>query len=178
MHRTGYQVAGELNIAQPQPVKDVIAIINNESLDTWKDYMTYHAISNSANLLSEDFFNANFAFYGTKLRGQAEPRPRWKRAVGQMSGTQSLGFAIGKVYVDRYFPESSKAKMADLVKNLRAALGERLETSDWMGEETKVNAQAKLASFNPKIGYPDRWQGFDGVAISSSGPCRKYPQLT
>jgi predicted metalloendopeptidase len=166
--QTGYKVAGQLNISQPQPVKDIIALINGESLDTWKDYMTYHAIRRSANLLSEDFFNANFAFYGTKLRGQAEPRPRWKRAIGQMSGTQSLGFAIGKVYVDRYFPESSKAKMADLVKNLRAALGERLETLDWMGAETRKNAQAKLASFRPKIGYPDEWQGFSGVTISDS----------
>jgi predicted metalloendopeptidase len=166
--QTKYKVSGQLNISQPGPVKDVIALINGESLDTWKDYMTYHAIRRNANLLSEDFFNANFAFYGTKLRGQAEPRPRWKRAVAQMSGTQSLGFAIGKIYVDRYFPESSKAKMADLVKNLRSALGERLETSDWMGEETKKNAQAKLSSFNPKIGYPDEWQGFNGITINDS----------
>jgi putative endopeptidase len=176
--QTGYKISGQLNIAQPQPVKDVIALINGESLDTWKDYMTYHAISNNANLLSEDFFNANFAFFGTKLRGQAEPRPRWKRAVGQMAGTQSLGFAIGKIYVDRYFPESSKAKMADLVKNLRTALGERLETLDWMGEETKQNAKAKLGSFNPKIGYPDRWQGFEGITISDSDLVGNVRNLT
>jgi predicted metalloendopeptidase len=85
-----------------------------------------------------------------------------------MSSTQSLGFAIGKVYVDRYFPESSKSQMAELVENLRTALGERIDNIDWMGEETKVNAKAKLAAFNPKIGYPDVWQTFDGLTITSN----------
>lgn len=164
---TGYQVP-HLNISQPQPVKDVIELINNERLDVWKDYLTYHAISNNASLLSEEIYAANFEFFGKELRGQQEPRPRWKRAVGAMSGTQSLGFAIGKIYVDRYFPESSKTQMAELVENLRTALSQRVETLDWMGEETKKEAQAKLAAFNPKIGYPDVWQSFDGLTISSN----------
>ena len=83
-----------------------------------------------------------------------------------MSGTQSLGFAIGKIYVKRYFPESSKQQMSDLVANLRKALGERITNLDWMGEETKKNAQAKLAAFNPKIGYPDVWQKLDGLSVT------------
>ena len=156
-----------LNITQPEPVRDVIALINSVPLDTWKSYMTYHTISNNAGLLSEDIYVANFEFFGTTLNGQQEPRARWKRAVSQMSGTESLGFAIGKVYVDRYFPESSKTQMAELVENLRTALGQRIEGLDWMGEETKVNAQAKLAAFNPKIGYPDVWESFDGLTISA-----------
>ena len=146
----------------------MIDLINNESLDVWKDYLTYHAISNNAGLLSEDIHAANFKFYGTELRGQQEPRPRWKRAISQMSGTESLGFAIGKIYVARYFPESSKQQMAELVENLRTALGQRIDGLDWMGEETKKNAHAKLAAFTPKIGYPDVWQSFDGLAISSN----------
>lgn len=157
-----------LNVTQPQPVKDVIQIINDTPLDDWKSYLTYHTISNNAGLLSEDIYNANFDFFGKTLSGQQEPRPRWKRAVSQMSGTESLGFAIGKVYVDRYFPESSKTQMAELVENLRKALGKRIEGLDWMGEQTKVNAQAKLQAFNPKIGYPDVWQGFEGLSISDS----------
>ena len=157
-----------LNITQPQPVKDVIQIINDTPLEDWKSYLTYHTISNNAGLLSEDIYNANFDFFGKTLSGQQEPRPRWKRAVSQMSGTESLGFAIGKVYVDRYFPESSKTQMAELVENLRKALGERIEGLDWMGEETKVNAQAKLQAFNPKIGYPDVWQSFDGLTIADN----------
>ncbi|WP_100655768.1 M13 family metallopeptidase [Alteromonas flava] len=162
---SGYQVPN-LNITQPDPVRGAITLINQEPLETWKAYLQYHTISNNAELLSEDIYNANFAFFGKTLNGQQEPRDRWKRAVSQMSGTESLGFAIGKVYVDRFFPESSKAQMAELVENLRTALGERIENLDWMGEETKKNAQAKLAAFNPKIGYPDVWESFDGLEIS------------
>lgn len=162
--QTGYKVP-QLNMSQPEPIKAMIALINSEDINVWKDYLTFHAISGNSSMLSEDIFNTNFAFYGKELRGQQEPRPRWKRAISQMSGTQSLGFAIGKVYVDRYFPESSKAQMAELVENLRTALGERIDGLDWMGDETKVNARAKLAAFNPKIGYPDVWQEFDGLTI-------------
>ncbi|WP_445777994.1 M13 family metallopeptidase [Shewanella sp.] len=161
----GYQVP-QLNIAQPEPVNAMISLINNSPIDVWKDYLTFHAITNNAELLSDDIFNSNFAFFGKVLNGQEEPRPRWKRAVEQMSGTQSLGFAIGKVYVARYFPESSKQQMAELVENLRTALGQRIDGLDWMGEETKVNAHAKLAAFTPKIGYPDVWQEYDGLSLT------------
>ncbi|TKB45642.1 M13 family metallopeptidase [Thalassotalea mangrovi] len=162
---TGYQVP-HLNVSQPEPIKAMIELINHEDLAVWKDYLTYHAISGNASLLSEDIYNANFAFYGKHLSGQQEPRDRWKRAVSQMSGTTSLGFAIGKVYVDRHFPESSKEQMSELVENLRKALGQRIDNLDWMGDETKVNARAKLAAFVPKIGYPDVWQSFDGLKLN------------
>lgn len=162
--QTGYAVP-ELNITQPEPVKEVIKIINEADLADWKAYLKYHTISNNADLLSEDVYLANFDFFGRTLSGQQEPRPRWKRAVSQMSGTESLGFAIGKIYVSEYFPESSKTQMAELVENLRTALGERIENLDWMSAETKVNAKEKLMAFNPKIGYPDEWQSFDGLSI-------------
>ncbi|MCL1137895.1 M13 family metallopeptidase [Shewanella pneumatophori] len=164
--QTGYKVP-QLNISQPDPVKAMIELVNNESLKVWQDYLTFHTVSNNAGLLSEDIYAANFGFYGKTLSGQQEPRPRWKRAISEMSGTQSLGFAIGKVYVARYFPESSKQQMAELVENLRTAMGERIDDLDWMGAETKVNAHAKLAAFNPKIGYPDVWQEFDGVELTN-----------
>ncbi|CAM4030607.1 M13 family metallopeptidase [Shewanella aquimarina] len=164
---TGYKVP-QLNISQPEPIKAMIELINKEALTVWQDYLTFHAVSDNAELLSDEIYTTYFDFYGKTLSGQQEPRPRWKRAVEQMSGTQSLGFAIGKVYVKRYFPESSKQQMAELVKNLRTALGQRIDGLDWMGEETKVNAHAKLASFNPKIGYPDVWQEFDGLTISNN----------
>ena len=165
--QSGYKVP-QLNMSQPEPIRNMIALINSEDLSVWKDYLTFHTISSNSDLLSEDIYQANFEFFGKELSGQQEPRPRWKRAVSEMSGTQSLGFAIGKVYVKRYFPESSKTQMAELVENLRTALGQRIDNLDWMGEETKVNAKAKLAAFNPKIGYPDVWQEFDGLAISST----------
>jgi len=166
LEQTGFK-APELNIAQPEPIKNVIGIINETSLNDWKSYLTYHTVKNNAGLLSEDIYLANFDFYGRTLSGQQEPRPRWKRAVSQMASTESLGFAIGKIYVTEYFPESSKAQMADLVENLRTALGERIDNLDWMSEETKVNAKAKLMAFRPKIGYPDEWQSFDGLTIKS-----------
>ncbi|MDW7548135.1 M13 family metallopeptidase [Pseudoalteromonas peptidolytica] len=165
--QTGYQVP-QLNMSQPDPIKAMIDLVNKEDLAVWKDYLTFHTISGNAGLLSEEIFNANFEFFGKHLSGQQEPRPRWKRAVSQMSGTQSLGFAIGKVYVDKHFPESSKEQMSELVENLRKALGERIENLDWMSAETKVNAQAKLTAFVPKIGYPDVWQSFEGLTLKNN----------
>jgi len=165
--QTGYEVP-QLNVSQPEPIKAMIELINQEDIAVWKDYLTYHAISGNAGLLSEDIFNTNFAFFGKELSGQQEPRPRWKRAISQMSGTSSLGFAIGKIYVARYFPESSKQQMSELVENLRTALGERIDSLEWMGDDTKVNARAKLAAFVPKIGYPDVWQSYDGLNITKN----------
>lgn len=159
--------APELNITTPDPLKDVINLVNSEDLQTWKDYLTYHTISNNSGMLAQDVFQANFDFYGKTLNGQQEPRPRWKRALSQMSGTESLGFAIGKTYVKEYFPESSKEQMNDLVENLRAALKKRIENLDWMGDETKEAAKEKLAAFRPKIGYPDEWIELTDVEISS-----------
>lgn len=174
--QTGYQVP-QLNISQPEPVKAMIDLVNGESLNVWQDYLTFHTISNNSDLLSEDIYAASFAFYGKTLSGQEEPKPRWKRAVAEMSGTQSLGFAIGKVYVARYFPESSKQQMAELVENLRTALGQRIDGLDWMGADTKVNAHAKLAAFTPKIGYPDVWQEFDGLSLTDKDLVGNIAQL-
>ncbi|MBH0056973.1 M13 family metallopeptidase [Pseudoalteromonas sp. SWXJZ94C] len=165
--QTGYKVP-QLNVSQPEPIKAMIELINQEDIAVWKDYLTYHAISGNAGLLSEEVFNTNFAFFGKELNGQQEPRPRWKRAISEMSGTSSLGFAIGKIYVARYFPESSKQQMSELVENLRIALGERIDNLEWMGDATKVNARAKLAAFVPKIGYPDVWQSYEGLSITKN----------
>lgn len=167
-----------LNVSTPEPVKGAIKLINTEDLEDWKAYMAYHTISGNASLLSEDVYMANFDFYGKTLSGQQEPRPRWKRAIRAMSGTQSLGFAIGKIYVDRYFPESSKTQMAELVENLRTALGERIDNLDWMGEETKENAKEKLAAFRPKIGYPDKWVDLTGLEITDSSPVTNVRNLS
>lgn len=162
---SGY-VIPQLNVTQPDSVASMIQLINETDLAIWRDYLTYQLVSNNASYLSEEIYNANFAFYGTTLNGQQEPRPRWKRAISQMSGTNSLGFVIGNVYTAKHFPESSKAKMAELVENLRTALGERIENLDWMGEATKVEALAKLKAFRPKIGYPDYDVDFTGLDIS------------
>ncbi len=166
-----------LNVAQPDPVRDVITIINQADLADWQAYLTYHTINQHADFLPEDIYNAHFSFYGKVLSGQQEPKPRWKRAISEMSGTQSLGFALGKLFVAQHFPESSKQQMGELVETLRKALHERVEGLDWMGEETKVNAKAKLAAFRPKIGYPDQWQSFAGLDIDPQYLVKNIRQL-
>lgn len=157
--------APTLNVSEPGPLKAIIEIIATTPLDDWKDYLTFHAVSNNAASLSEDIYMAKFDFVGKTLSGRTEPAPRWKRAIDSMSDTESLGFAIGKSYAAKHFPEQSKVIMNDLVNNLLEALDKRLSKLDWMGEETKARAKAKLAAFNTKIGYPDNWVSFDGLEI-------------
>lgn len=163
----GAQVAN-LNVAHPSAVKSLTALIDSEDLATWKAYLTYHSISNNATLLSEDIDQANFDFYGKVLRGQTEQRERWKRGVALVgSNNAGLGEAVGRIYVERYFPEDAKAQVKGLVENLRTALGARIESLDWMGDETKAKALEKLAAFNPKIGYPDKWRDYDGLEVTA-----------
>jgi len=162
----GIEKLDDLNVSNPEPVMDAINIVKDTSLDTWKAYLTYHLISNRAGILSEEIDAANFDFFGKTLRGQPEQRERWKRGVARVGGTNSLGFALAKIYVDRHFPPAAKAEMKDLVENLRTALGQRIDGLDWMGAETKVEARKKLASFFPKIGYPDQWIDLSGIEIT------------
>jgi putative endopeptidase len=159
--------AAELNVHHPSAMEPLVEIIRNTDLATWRAYLTYHLVSNNARFLAEDIDNANFDFYGRALRGQLEQRERWRRAISLVGGSQSLGDAIGQIYVDRYFPPASKLMMEDLVENLRAALQSRIEQLPWMGEETREYALAKLAAFTPKIGYPKTWRDFSTVAISA-----------
>lgn len=132
-------------------------------VEVLKDYMTVSLLANNAAYLPASIDQANFEFYGKTLRGQEEQRERWKRGVAQVNGR--LGFVVGRVYVDQYFPPDSKAQMDDLVENLRAAFKEGIDNLEWMGEETKEQAQYKLAKFNPKIGYPDVWEEYEGLQV-------------
>jgi putative endopeptidase len=161
----GIETIEDLNVVHPEPIMAAIDIVKDTPLETWKAYLTYHLISNRAGVLSEEIDNANFEFFGKTLRGQPEQRERWKRGVARVGGTNSLGFALAKIYVDRHFPPEAKAEMTDLVENLRTALGQRIDGLDWMGDETKVEARKKLASFFPKIGYPDVWRDLSGIEI-------------
>lgn len=163
----GIENLEDVNVSHPEPVAAAIEIINSASLDDWKAYLSYHLISNNAALLSEDIDNANFDFYGKTLRGQQEQRERWERGVLRVGARNALGDAIGQIYVDRYFPPEAKEQMVQLVENLRAAMGERIDGLTWMSEDTKVEARAKLASFNPKIAYPDVWRDRSGIEIVS-----------
>lgn len=142
------------------------AVANEASLDDWKTWLRVHFLMDHASVLPAAFDQATFAFYGTALRGQTEQRKRWKRAVSATEG--AVGEAIGQVYVDRHFPPQAKAEMDELVANLRKAMALNLKELDWMGPDTKVMAQAKLDSFNPKVGYPKEFETYEGLTLGSN----------
>ena len=153
----------DIIINQPSYIEGFNEIFTATSLDDWKTYMRWNLLNSSASYLNSQLDEQNFDFYGRTLQGQKEQRPRWKRAVDVVNG--SLGEVVGKVYVKRHFPPEAKARMVELVSNLQAAYGEAIDELDWMGEETKAAARAKLEKFTPKIGYPDRWQDYSGLEI-------------
>lgn len=146
----------------------MFALIGETPVETLKAWMVKEFLSGNAAVLPKRFDDASFAFYGQTLRGQPEQRPRWKRAIGESEGL--LGELIGKAYVARYFPPENKAAMDELVANLRLALGESINEITWMSEATKAEARAKLASFDPKIGYRSNLETYDGLAITSGNP--------
>ena len=145
---------------------EMFRIVRDTPLDTWKAYLTAHFLSDFSSVLPQDIDEADFAFYGTALRGQPEQRERWKRSVSATQGT--LGEAIGKVFVERYFPPENKAAMDDLVKNLRKAMAANLEDLGWMSDTTKVKAEEKLDAFTPKIGYPDKFETYDTLVVGNN----------
>ncbi len=152
-----------LVVAQPSAVTGIARLVAGEPLDTWKAYLAFHTIEAAAPYLPKAFVDENFAFNGTVVNGQPEIQPRWKRAVDATSET--LGEAAGKLYVAAYFPPAAKAKADELVKNIIAAMDNRLANLTWMDPKTKAEARAKLASFTPKIGYPDKWRDYSKFEV-------------
>jgi len=150
-------------LGQLTAIRDTAKLIDKTSLDTLKDYLTFHLLRSSSPFLPKRFDEANFAFYGQQLRGQPQQRDRWKRGVQVTGG--ALGELVGQVYVKEYFPPDSKAKMEVLVDNLRAALKQRLASLSWMSEVTRKRADEKLATFVAKIGYPDQWKDYSALEV-------------
>ena len=144
-------------------IRDSAKVLDKTSVDTLRNYLTFHLLRTNAPFLPQRFDQANFAFYGQQLRGQPQQRERWKRGVAITSG--ALGELVGQVYVKEYFPPESKAKMEVLVGNLRAALKQRLATLSWMSAETRQRAEEKLATFVAKIGYPDKWKDYSALEV-------------
>ena len=134
-------------------------------VDTLKAWQAFKVADGAAPMLSKRFADAAYEFRNKTLAGQPEQKPRWKRGVAAVNG--ELGEAVGRVYVARYFPPDSKAKMIDLVGNIRAVLKTRLDSLDWMSPETKTQAQAKLSQFTVKIGYPDKWRDYSKLTIKA-----------
>ena len=143
-------------------------LILDTPMDVLQAWTIKGFLSSNAAVLPKRFDDAQFAFYGTTLNGTPEQRPRWKRAIGETEGL--LGELLGKSYVAEYFPPENKAAMDELVANLRKAMAQSIDELDWMGEATKEQAVAKLDAFDPKIGYRDNLETYEGLAITAGAP--------
>ena len=152
-------------IRQDTALPKIAKIFADTDLDTLKAWQAFHTTDNAASLLSSDFVDAEFEFRSKFLSGQPEQRERWKRAVSYASS--AMGEAIGQDYVKLYFPADAKAKMDDLVANVKAAMGARLDTLEWMSPATKAEAHAKLKGFGLKIGHPDEWRDYSGLQLAN-----------
>ncbi|RMH47680.1 MAG: M13 family peptidase [Gammaproteobacteria bacterium] len=150
-------------INQPSFVRGFAELTIKTPLPVLKNYLRWLVLNDAASYLSQDFDKQNFEFYGKVLSGQQQQKPRWKRGVSLVNGT--LGELVGKRYVARHFKPEAKARMTQLVENLRKAYAESIDQLDWMSEATKKQAKAKLAAFRPKIGYPDRWHDYSELQI-------------
>ena len=153
----------ELDAKQINFYKDMSEALRNTTVDEQKYYLAFNLLSAAAPYLSDDFVDADFEFYGKVMSGKQEQQPRWKRSLNTVNG--GLGEAVGEMYVEKYFPASSKEKMLTLVGNLQTALSERINGLEWMSDTTKAKAQEKLAAFTVKIGYPDKWRDYSGLEI-------------
>ena len=162
---TGFPTFNSVDVGQPEPIHEVEKILAEADLEDLKTYAEIKVISGASSQLSDDFRAEAFKL-NSVLSGVQQDRPRWKRAVSLVSGV--MGEAIGKLYVEKYFPESSKQRMLKLVGNLQTALAQRIDEAQWMGAETKAQAKDKLANFIVKIGYPDKWKDYSGLQVDDS----------
>ena len=153
-------------VMMPSFFEGLAEIVSVAELETLKLWLSWNLISSYAPYLSKAFVEERFGFYGQKLTGQPTNRPRWKRAVSLIEG--SLGEAVGQLYVEKHFPPSSKERMDELVDYLVKAYEQSIKALDWMTEETKQKALAKLSKFTPKIGYPVKWKDYSSIAIDES----------
>ena len=159
----GLKNVQEIIVGQPEALAEAAKILDTMPADQQVIYLQWKLIDRAASFLSDEIVEQNFDFYGRTMSGAQEMQPRWKRAVGTVSGV--LGEAVGQMYVEKYFPAAAKERMTTLVKNLQTALGERIQNLEWMGDSTKAKALEKLAAFRVKIGYPDKWKDYSTLEI-------------
>lgn len=155
----------DMNVDQPKFMAEFDRQLQQISLADWKVYLKWNLVNTEASVLSAPLVDEDFAFYGKYLSGATENKPRWKRCV---ESTDSLfGDPLGKKYVEKYFPPEAKARMQEMVRNILAAMRDDILSRPWMSDDTKEKAMAKIATFNPKIGYPDKWKDYSKVEIRS-----------
>jgi putative endopeptidase len=155
-------------IWQPDAIKGLSALVGSEPVETWKDWLTFHTLNQSAPFLPKAFDDLRFGFYGKTLEGTPKQRDRWKRGIAYTN--EDLGDAVGKIYVAKYFPPSSKAELQEMVKNLLAAFDQRVDALAWMTPATKAQAKAKIQTLRVGVGYPETWRDYKGLVIRPDDP--------
>jgi len=162
---TGIHDSDAVIVSQPSYFEGMAKIIANTDLPTIKAYLKWQTLNAYAAYLSKDIVDANFNFYGKTLSGAQELKPRWKRGVDVVE--QSLGEVLGRIYVQRYFPEDAKARMEVLIHNLLDTYRVSIKNLTWMGDETKTKALEKLDKFNVKVGYPNKWKDYSALTVDA-----------
>ena len=162
---SGFPAFDYVDMGQPEPLHEVERILADTPLENLKDYAEGRVINSAASILSDNFREAAFTF-SSIMSGQKADKPRWKRATGLVNSVMSD--AIGQMYCEKYFPQSSKQRMLDIVGNLQTALSQRINEATWMSAETKQQAQDKLSNFIVKIGYPDKWRDYTALEVSDT----------
>ena len=160
---TGPQAFEAVVVRQPDHLRSVSAALAEEPVEAWRDWLAWHVVHAHAPYLSAAVVEENFDFYGRTLSGVPQMRERWKRGVGLVE--ESLGEAVGQLYVEKHFPPHAKERMVELVDNLVEAFRRSLSQVPWMGDDTRREALAKLGQFTPKIGYPERWRDYSALDI-------------
>ena len=164
----GLDKAPRFTVWHPSAVTGISALVASEPIETWKNYLTFHAIQSRAGVLPSAIYGESFSFFGPVLSGAQKPRDRWKRAVGATNN--ALGFAVGRLYAARYFPPAEKARAQEMVTNLIAAFRDRIDRIEWMTPATKKEAKAKLAVLKVGVGYPDKWPTYSGLKVVKGDP--------
>ncbi len=159
----GLPAQDKVIVEQPSFFDGFSKLFKDTDIEVLKDYLAAQLLNGATGALSDDFYAASFDFYSTQMSGVTEQKPRWKRAMSVPNGI--LGEAVGQMYVAKYFPESSKQKMLDLVRNLQVSLGQHIDSLDWMSDATKARAREKLEAFSVKIGYPDKWKDYSTLKV-------------
>jgi putative endopeptidase len=159
----GLERQSDFVVWQPGAVTGISALVRDQPLESWKDYLTFRALERASAFLPRAFVDEQFAFYGKVLSGTPKLRERWYRALDVTD--LALGEAVGRLYVERYFPASEKARAEEMAKNEIAAFGRRIDRLEWMAPETKVKAKAKLAALKVGVGYPDKWRDYSGLEV-------------
>jgi endothelin-converting enzyme/putative endopeptidase len=148
----------------PTAVKGEASLVNTTDLATWKDYLAFHQVNHFSGVLPKAFADERFEFYGKAISGTPQQSMRWKRALSATNG--ALDEAVGKIYVAKYFPAESKARVQQMVTNIIAAFGKRIDKLDWMAPATRAQAKEKLKTLYVGVGYPDKWKSYEGLTVS------------